>query len=137
MTQRIDQHLQTLILSSFQSLPIPLPLFREINGNALQKIQIHQENLILARHLLQVHQLQAYYAIGEQLQNLPAPEQTYIRNTTGLTRRDTIAADRLYTIYKRNITALIQAQFSLYDIQKMNPATYQSIIHHVEILFPE
>ena len=100
MNQRIDQRLQTLALSSFQSLPFPLPQFREVNGNTLQKIRIHQENLVLAKRLLQVHQLQAHYAIGEQMQNLPAPEQTYIRNTIGLSRRDVTAADRLYTLYK-------------------------------------
>jgi hypothetical protein len=137
MTQRIDHRLQTLILSSFQSLPISLPPFREANGNTLQRIQVHQENLTLARRLLQVHQLQAYYAIGEQLQNLPAPEQTYIRSTLGLSRDHTTAADRLYTLYKWNATALTQAQFSLYDIQRMNLATYLSTIHYIEILFSE
>ena len=116
MNQRIDQRLQTLALSSFQSLPFPLPQFREVNGNTLQKIRIHQENLVLAKRLLQVHQLQAHYAIGEQMQNLPAPEQTYIRNTIGLSRRDVTATDRLYTLYKRNTIALMQAQFSWYDI---------------------
>ena len=137
MNQRVDNRLQTLVLSSFQSLPVPLPQFREVNGNTLQKIQIHQENLVLVRRLLQVHQLEAHYAIGEQLQNLPVPEQTYIRNTTGLSRRDVAAADRLYTLYKRNPAALRQAQFSWHEIQGMNLATYLSIINTVEILFPE
>jgi hypothetical protein len=87
MTQRIDQRLQTLILSSFQSLPIPLPLFHQLEGTPVQQIRKHQENLAIAQWLLQINHLQTFYAIGEHLQDQP-----YLRSPAGVTRRNAMAA---------------------------------------------
>ena len=81
MTQRIDQRLQTLILSSFQALPIPLPQFRQLEGTPIQLIQKHQENLAIAQRLLQIHHLQAFYNIRQLIQ-----EQPYIGGPAGITR---------------------------------------------------
>ena len=132
MNQRIDQRLQTLIISSFQALPIPLPLFRQTQGTPVRQIQEHLENLTIAQRLLQIHQLQAHYSIGQTLQG-----QAYLRSPAGLTRKSAVAAERIYTLYKRNVGALLQAQFYLNDIQRMNAATFQSTLQQVEFLFPE
>ena len=80
MTQRIDQCLQTLILSSFQALPIPLPQFHQLEGTPIQLIQKHQENLAIAQRLLQIHQLQAYYAL---VNNIGQPPSYKTRPTSG------------------------------------------------------
>jgi len=132
MTQRIDHHLQTLIISSLQSLPMPLPLFHQPQGLPDQQIQEHLENLAIAQRLLQIHQLQAYYAIGQTLQS-----QAYTRSPTCLTRRNEIATKRIHALYRQNEGALVQAQFYLNDIQKMTEATFQDTLQQIELLFPE
>ena len=128
----IDQRIQALILSSFQALPIPLPQFRQPEGTLVQQIQKHQENLAIAQRLLQIHQLQAFYNIGQLLQDQP-----YIRSAAGITIREARAAKRIYTLFKRNVGALVQAHFYLNDIQQMNEITFQSTLQQVDILFPE
>ena len=117
--QRIDQCLQTLILSSFQALPIPLPQFHQLEGTPIQLIQKHQENLTIAQRLLQIHHLQAFYNIGQLLMDQP-----YIRSPAGITLREARTAKRIYTLYKQNVGTLVQSHLSLNDIHQMNEITF-------------